>query len=229
MNPQISLTTVMTASILLMMSCAPHYLSSNFDSKTADHEIVAVVPIEMVFTGKIPEDWTEEDVLNVEEAESQAFQISFYNEILRSTKSGSKPLWVDIQHYKKTLQLLEEHDIGIRESWKMAPEELANLLEVDAVVMARIEKNRFMSDLESYGIEVATEVINILTNYRLFLWMPVSSQSKEVIADHTLLNGEDGVTLWSVSFKVGADWRQPTNQIIDEISRKAAKKFPYRL
>jgi hypothetical protein len=157
------------------LGCTPYYLSPNFEAATATHKLIAVVSVEMHFTGKVPEKWTKEDVSNVEDAESQAFQISFYNEILRSTKSGRKPIRVDLQHYKKTLQLLRDQQIGIRQSWEVEPEELCRLLGVDAVVKARIEKTRFMSDLESYGIEVATHVAMILTDYRLFLWIPFTS------------------------------------------------------
>lgn len=213
---------------LSVIGCARPFYSVNFEEKTADHKTIAVVPIEMIFTGQIPKDWTNSDVVRVEEAESQAFQISFHNEILRSTKSGKKPIRVDLQHYKKTLQLLENNSIGIRDSWKRTPEELARTLGVDAVVTARIQKTRFMSDLESYGIDVATELVNILSDYKLAPWIPVSSQSKEIKGDYAVINGADGTTLWSITFTVPGDWRQPANQIIDNISRRAARNFPYR-
>ncbi len=184
----------------------------------------------MIFTGKMPDDLTEQDILHIEEAESRAFQISFLNELLRSTRSGKKPLSVDIQHYQKTLNQLEAEGISIRKSWEMSPEELADLLGVDAVVRARIEKARLMSDLESYGIDMSVRIINILTNYQWFPWFPpISSQNKEIVADFSLLEREEGRVLWSISFDKGADWRQPANEIIDDISRRAAKKFPYRL
>ena len=214
---------------LLILSCKPQYYATNFEAKTATHKIIAVLPIEMHFIGQIPEKWTLDDIRQIEEAESQAFQISFYNEILRSTKSGRKPIRVDIQHYNKTWQLLEDHEIGIRESWRMSREKLALVLGVDAVVSARIKKTRFMSDLESYGIEVATEIVNIITDHKMFPFIPITAQNKEIVADYAVVDKNDGITLWSISFKVGADWRQPANQIIDNISRRAARNFPYRL
>ena len=214
---------------LLILSCKPQYYATNFETKTATHKIIAVLPIEMHFIGQIPEKWTLDDIRQIEEAESQAFQISFYNEILRSTKSGRKPIRVDIQHYNKTWQLLEDHEIGIRESWRMSREKLALVLGVDAVVSARIKKTRFMSDLESYGIEVATEIVNIITDHKMFPFIPITAQNKEIVADYAVVDKNDGITLWSISFKVGADWRQPANQIIDNISRRAARNFPYRL
>ena len=214
--------------IVFHLGCHPHYISSNFAEKTATHQTIAVVPIEMFFSGKMPKGWTEHDILAIEEIESKAFQISFFNELLRSTKNGKKPIKVDIQHYNKTLQILSENAISVRDSWNLSPEELATLLGVDAIVKARIEKARFMSDFTSYGIDVATEIVNILTNYQAFPWLPVSPIAKEVIADYSLVNGSDGITLWSVKYQNAADWSQSSEQIIDGISRRAARKFPYR-
>jgi hypothetical protein len=215
--------------IWIIGSCTPYYLSSRFESITADHRRIAILPFEMRFTGLKPEKLTDEDVLELEEAESRAFQISFYHEILRSTKSGRKAIRVDLQDYQKTLDLLDGHNISIRDSWAIAPDELAKILDVDAVVRARIEKARYMSDLASYGIEVGVEIVHYLTNIPIWLWVPgISNQSKAIVADYTLYNEKDDLTLWSIAFDEGADWRRPAHEIIDEISRKAARKFPYR-
>ncbi len=216
--------------LLGFAACTPYYISSTFESQSAQHQTIAVLPFEMQFTGVQPERLTESDILELETAESRAFQISFHNELLRSTRSGRKALRVSIQDYHKTLRLLRHHDIDIRESWYMAPEELAALLEVDAVVRARIQKARYMSDLASYGIEVGMHVIRVLTQYWAGPWFPpISNRSKAVLADYSLYDGEEGTVLWSICFDRGADWRQPANEIIDEISRTAVRKFPYRL
>ena len=215
--------------LAFFFSCTPYFKSANFDTLTADHTKVAVVPFEMIFTGVKPDQLTEADIFYIEEAESQAFQISFYNEILRSTKRGKKALQVEVQHYQATLKLLEKEGVTIRSSWEYSPQELADLLGVDAVVRARIEKARFMSDLASYGIELSVQVINILTNYQLLPWLPmVSTHNKAITADFSLFEQQEGLVLWSINFDKGADWRQPANEIIDQISRRAAKKFPYR-
>lgn len=214
---------------LLGSSCRhPYFVADNFKTVTANHKTIAVIPVEMHFTGKPPEKLTKEQVAEIEVAESQAFQVSLYNEILRSTKNGKNPIRVNLQHYSSTVQLLKDKNIGIRDAWQKTPEELCKILGVDAVVKARIEKEKLMSDLQSYGIQVATSIVMAVTDYWLVPWYGVSSKSKEVSADYSLLNGQDGATLWSISFREGADWRQPSNEIIDRISRRAARSFPYR-
>jgi len=220
----------MYLSLLLIMACTPYYIVSDFESRTVEHKKVAILPFEMLFTGKIPADLTEEDVFAIEEAESRAFQMSFYNEILRSTKSGRKPIKIELQPYNKTLNLLSENDISIRESWIRDPQELAELLGVDAVIIARIEKMRFMSDLASYGIELGVHIANIIADDFLWPFIPPGvTTSKEILANYVLTDAVDGTTLWSISFQIDADWRSPANEIIESVNRRSAKKFPYRI
>ena len=119
---------------LSVLSCSPFYLSNRFSEHTQDHQIIAVLPFEMQFSGVMPRELSEDIILHLEEAESQAFQISFYNELRHHHRSRRKALRVDIQDYGKTLNLLRNHQIEIRESWSMLPEELAEVLGVDAVV-----------------------------------------------------------------------------------------------
>jgi len=222
---------VALASLMLLFftGCKSYFLTTDFDTKTANHKTVAVLPFEMVFTGVKPEKLTDEDMHIIEEGESKAFMISFYNEILRSTSGGKKPIRVDVQHYDKTLNLLKENNIDIRSSWKEDPGKLAKILGVDAVVKTRVEKYRLMSDLTSYGIDLGVRILAILSDYKIYPWLPPNlAKSKEVKSSCSLLDKE-GVTLWSIAYDIDADWRRPANEIIDNINRKSAKRFPYRI
>ncbi|NND35374.1 MAG: hypothetical protein HKN76_22495, partial [Saprospiraceae bacterium] len=119
-------------------------------------------------------------------------------------------------------------EISVTRSWRLDPQEIAMLLNVDAVVQARIVKTRFMSDLASYGIDVATHIVNLVTNYYVSPWLTYATRSKEIDAEYSLISKDGGEVLWSISFSEGADWRQPSKVIIDGISRRAARYFPYR-
>ena len=217
--------------ILMLIACGPpYYTSNNFDAITADHQIIAVLPFEMIYNGKLPKDLSEEDLLKIEEVESLAFQQSFYNEILRSTQSGKKPIRVDVQDTKKTIKILEENGISIQQSWYERCENLAELLGVDAVVGARITKTRFMSDLASMGIDLTNDILYILAELNSWRWLPQGDPTnKEVTATYSLLDKERGDVLWSFSFGEAADWSRNSNDIIDDINRKGARTFPYRI
>jgi len=215
--------------VIALTSCNPHFLSNRFDSLTADHKVIAVLPFEMRFTGFMPKEMFEEDIILIEEAESRAFQYSFYNELLRRTRIPNKALKVEVQDHGKTLALLEKNGISIRESWNMLPEELAPILGVDAVVRARVQKARIMSDLASFGIEIGRDLVNRIARIPFRVWMSgISNQNKVIVADFALFNENNGTTLWSIEFQEDADWRKPANETIAEISQRAVKRFPYR-
>jgi len=216
--------------IIILSSCTPFFISHDFKIQTVNHEDVAILPFEMYYTGIIPDELIDVAFTEIEEAESRAFMISYYNEVLRSTKSGRKPIRVNIQHYNNTLNLLEENSISIKDSWTIKAEELAQLLDVDAVLRGHIEKNQLITDLESFGIDIGIQIINILTDNALWSWIPSDlTKSKEVITNYTLLDGDDGNTLWSIAYNIEADWRSPANELIDDVNRRSSKKFPYRM
>lgn len=214
---------------LTLSGCVPYYIASNFDAQTADHKTIAVLPFEMIYTGYLPEGLTQEDLDEIGMAESQAFQISFYNEILRSTRSGKNPIRVSLQDHRKTMQILEENDVSIRDSWGENPEVLADMLDVDAVVRGRIEKYRLMSDLASYGIDLGAHILNVLTDHFFWPWLPLGfTKSKEIDSSYSLIDAKNGEVIWSVAFQEEADWSRRANDIIDETNRRGARKFPYR-
>ncbi len=109
----------------------------------------------------------------------------------------------------------------------MKPEELAQLLGVDAVVRGRIEKTQYFSDLASFGIEAGLRVIDIFTGYN-----PVPyalTNSKEIYASYNLVSNTGQEVLWSVACDIDGNWRTQSNEVIDNVNRRSARKFPYRL
>lgn len=215
--------------LALLPSCKNAYTITNFDEVTQDHRSVAVLPFEMVFMGITPKNLTEEDIQQIEEAESQAFQISFHNEILRSTRNGRGPIRIDLQPYSTTLAKLDKNNISIRESWQTDPTELAKLLGVDAVVKGRIEKTQYLPDLASFGIDIGLQVLRtIQVPGGIFIPNRVTN-SKEVYGVYNLIDQSGERVLWSVSCDIDADWSQQSNEIIDRVNRRSARRFPYRL
>lgn len=213
--------------LLLTTGCKQYYTVADFEEKTQAHQTVAVLPFEMVYTGIPPKELTEDDIQRIEITESKAFQSSFFNAILASTRRGKDQLRVDLQHYSKTLNILEGNGIDIKDSWGKDPAELAKLLGVDAVVKARIEKRRYMSDMASYGIEAGTQIIAAISKNRVLPY--VNNRNKKVKTDFALVNQEDGNALWSIDYDCDADWRSTSEDIIERINARSARKFPYRL
>jgi hypothetical protein len=219
---------IVALSLLIIPGCKSYYIASDFNVKTAGHKTVAILPFEMVFTGKKPEKLSNEEMQTIGEAESKAFMISFYNEILRSTRSGKNSITVNVQHFDKTLNILKSNNIDIRSSWNEDPGKLAALLGVDAVVKARIEKHRLISDLASYGIDLGVHILGVLSDYTIWFWLPPELAKSNEVKSYYSLVAKEGFTLWSIGYNKDANWRDSANEIIDGINRKSAKRFPYR-
>ena len=214
------------AVITLIAACAAQkYTAPDFERLTRNHDMVAVVPVEMVFTGRQPEDLSPYDIQKLEEAESQAFQISLHNALLN--KAEKKTIY--FQEIDKTNQLLEESGYTIRQSWDIRGEQLAEILGVDAVVKMRIEKQRYLSDLESFGIDLAQGIVNILSGWRFSPWIGDEDLNKtnDIRAKATLINQKDGKVLWNYAIDREADWNNPPADIINNVTRRMARNFPY--
>lgn len=211
--------------LVVISACrTQRYTASNFVAATDNHELVAIMPVQMVFTGRQPKKLTEEDIRAIEEAESEAFQVSLYNAIL--SKAGKMP--IQFQSLNETNRLLAEKGISIRESWTYDDTELAKMLGVDALVRMRVEKQRYMSDLAAFGVDVAQELLFVLSQGGLWPVLPRQyNNTEEIRAKTSLINGEDAQVLWNIAIQRAADWDRPDEFIINNITRKSARNFPY--
>jgi hypothetical protein len=205
-------------------SCHRYYTNSSFDQKTARHKTIAVLPAEMIFTGTRPQNMNDEDVRKVEEIESKAFQQSMHDAVLRQGNVRKYQLMVDVQHYSNTLQILNDNGISLRDSWKKTDEELAKILNVDAVVRLKIQKNRYMSDLASLGIDVGRRIIDIVAPTPAGIFIP--NRTNDIITSCSIVSRSE--TLWNDNYRRGSDWNTPANQVIENITNNYGKHFPYR-
>lgn len=208
-------------------SCSrKNYTASNFEEMTLDHKLVAIVPAEMIFTGKLPKNLTEEDIEKMEEQESRDFQYALYNSILEHANTRKYYTTVNFQDVNTTLKRLEEKAVPIRDSWKMDDKELATLLGVDAVIKMRIQKQRYMSDMASYGIDAARRIIST-TGIGSKIPVPYNaSKTNDIYASCNLVS--ENRTLWNDHYKRAADWDSPSNVIIEGITDNFGKNFPYK-
>jgi hypothetical protein len=198
-----------------------------FLEKTSNHKEIAILPFEMVFRGKKPKKLTEEQIRDIENHESIAFQRSLFNSLCYQYTRRWNPLSIKIQSVQQTNRILAKHGIDIRESWSLDSQQLARLLRVDAIVRTRVEKKRYMSGLASFGIEVGNSILNaLLEETPLSIFIP--NPTKRIVAECYLLNGRDGEILWESRVKDDADWSLPANQIINDINHHIASNFPYR-
>ncbi len=210
--------------VLILISCSHKYYTSFFDQQTLNHKIVAVLPAEMVFTGKQPDDLTAEDIARIEEAESKNFQYSLYNSILRYANSKKYFTRINLQDIVITQKILEEHGISRKDVSKKDDKELTALLGVDAVVRMRIQKQRYMSDAASYGIGVGRQIIY---NTGLKIPLPyIPNKTNDIYASCDIVC--NNLTLWNDNYKRSSDWNSPSNLVIENITDNFGRHFLYK-
>lgn len=221
---------ILTAAALLAACTAVHYESPRLAQRAPGQETIAVLPFEMIFTGKISADLRPEEILAIETGESLAFQHTLYDQLLdRSSATRKRPILVRLQPVETTNRLLDESGIALRQVWEMPAETLAATLGVEAVLKTRVEKTRYMSEFASWGTEVGLHVLHEASEGRIdWLIPPGLTRTDDIYADSTLVSGADGDLLWKVAVHRATDWRRPANDVVVGITRKLAKKFPYR-
>jgi len=214
--------------VVITGSChRKYYENTFFDDQTRHHKIVAVIPPEMVFTGKQPKDMTAEQVSNLEETESRKFMASLYSSILRYANTSHYYMRVNLLDMTKTLQVLEENNISVRDSWRKDDIELCKLLNVDAIVRMQVTKKRYMSDAASYTVNVAR---NILIDAGATRRMPIPnnvSKTNDVQAYCSLVS--NNITLWNESYRATTDWSRPVDEIVYGVTNGFGVDFPYKV
>ncbi|SRR5258706_5534424 len=214
-------------SLIVSVSCShKYYTSSFFDQQTASHRVIAILPSEIIFSGKQPRELADSQIAKIEEDESKAFQQSLYSNILRYANYGKYYMFVGVQDITKTLNTLDENHISIRDSWKMDDKKLAGLLGVDAVVRMQITQKRYMSDYASYGVSVAR---NVIRETPLGNTLPIPGafgKTEDIYAYCSVVS--NSITLWNNHYKNAANWNNPSNVIIENITDAFGRNFPYK-
>ena len=213
--------------ILFLFSCSnKYYTASNFEEKTENHKVVAILPAEVTFTGKQPKTLSPDAIAKAEERESIDFQYALMNSILNHANTKKYITTVNFQDINTTLKILEKNSISVRDSWNKDDNELAKLLGVNSVIRMNIRKQRYMSDEASYGVGMARQVI-----YKTGLGskVPVPSsvgKTYDIYATCNLLS--DNQTLWNDNYKRSTDYDTAPNVIVEWITDDFGENFPYK-
>jgi len=217
-----------TIFILFLFSCSSskNYTANNFEEKTENHKVVAILPAEVTFTGKQPKNLSPDAIAKAEERESIDFQYALMNSILNHANTKKYITTVNFQDINTTLKILEKNSISVRDSWNKDDNELAKLLGVNSVIRMNIRKQRYMSDEASYGVGVARQVI-----YKTGIGskVPVPSsvgKTYDIYASCNLLS--DNQTLWNDNYKRSTDYDTAPNVIVEWITDDFGENFPYK-
>jgi len=212
--------------LFVLNSCNQNiYLASNFEAKTNQHQLIAVLPVAIEMNGATHHPLEDDARELIETKESLLFQRELFNEILRSTNNNRKPLRINLQDYNTTLKILEEANLNIRDSWYLTSSEMAEILGVDAVVRSKVVKNHYLTNMQSFAISALRREAGSYNR----LVPRVSNRTAHIRLDISLIDKEDNATLWNFGRNLSTDWSRSPNHVIKQCYRNISKKFPYRI
>ncbi|WP_298237430.1 hypothetical protein [uncultured Algibacter sp.] len=189
------------------------YENPEFDEIAKSHKIIAVVPFktQVKLRPKQMKDMDDEKLYRLEKAEGEGIQTAMYSWFLKRKKRG-KLKNLEVQDPKVTTALLKRKNINYDNITDFTPQELAKLLEVDAVISGEFETNKPMSE----GASVALGLV-------LGFWGSTNS----AIVNMSVHNAEDGVLLWNYNKKVRGSIGSSPEDLINVLMRKASRRLAY--
>ncbi|MDX5320489.1 MAG: hypothetical protein LPK45_05295 [Bacteroidota bacterium] len=219
--------------VLGVVSCARDFLSPQFSSKTKGHKRVAILPYQMVYTGRQDKNLSPTEKDKIAEAEAQAFQRALHNQLLRFSGPEKDDIKIEFQTPERTNRILQDSGISLTQAWQKTPEELSKILGVESIVYTRVEKEKFLTELESFGLEIAGDILDKIKLPDVLNLPPGAdpdfyNRTYRIKIDCQLLNGADASLLWKLPLDMEIDWNSRANDVIEQSARTCAKKFPYR-
>jgi len=90
----------------------------------------------------------------------------------------------------------------------------------------RIQKQRYMSDVASYGISLGRQIVY---NTGLGSKIPVPyipNKTNDIYASCNIVS--NNLTLWNDNYKGASDWNSPSDIVIENITDNFGRHFPYK-
>lgn len=211
-------------SLLGFFSCSSNKKFSQNAKSKSKIETIAVLPFEVITTGRVPRNFAPEEVQTIEVAEGLTYQKALASHLAQPNIDTYEKR--KIQPIAQTLKLLEANNIGVRKSWKTHPQKLANILGVDAVVKSRIKRKLLKPKKENTAAKnVASQVINQMGILPVPIMPNANGNLQTIQADYVLVRKKDGDIIWRDSYKWKGDKNMPLEPLASQVNQKASLSF----
>ena len=184
------------------------YQSSHFESLSKDHRVLAIIPFFAHLD--LDEEMGHDERKRLEEREGYAVQDALETYFGRGTKR--KKFSVDFQNSKDTNALLARADITYANIDRFTIPELARILGVDGIISGNLDVNILLSD----GIPADFSFLDYLLGEADYGRIGIK-----------ISDGATGRLLWKYEQEISRKSGKDTDDMIDKMMKKAARKFPY--
>ncbi|MGB5429518.1 hypothetical protein [Eudoraea sp.] len=184
------------------------YESTKFDALSKDHHVLAIIPF--VTHLALEENITNEESKKLAENEGYAVQDAL--ETYFGLGQKKKKFTVDFQNIKNTNAILAQNNISYHNIDIYTIKELAQILEVDAVLSGNLDLNILLSE----GIPVEFSVMDYFIGDSNYGRIGIK-----------ISDGKTGKLLWKYENEINKKSGRNTADLIDKLMKKLVRKFPY--
>ena len=188
------------------------YENPKFNELTSNHQIIGILPFKA--TVKLRpnqlENVSPEQLVRMEESEGYGIQSALYSWFLKRDKD--EPLRIKILDINATNTKLNKAGFNLQNYNENSPKELAEILEVDAIIMGTFETTKPMSE----GASVA---LGMLVGF----W----GSTNKAVLNLNIYNGVDGETLVNYNKAVSGSVGSSTEDLVNRLMRKSSRRIAY--
>ncbi|MBC2840018.1 hypothetical protein [Robiginitalea sp. SC105] len=184
------------------------FQSNRFDQLSSDHRVLAIIPF---FTHlDLDQELSRGEQQRLEQKEGYAVQDALETYFGRGKKR--KKFSVDFQNSKDTNALLAQNNISYDNIDRYTIRELAQILGVDGIISGNLDVNVLLSDGVPSDFSFLDYILGDADYGRIGI---------------KISDGDTGKLLWKYEQEISRKSGKDTDDLIDKMMKKAARKFPY--
>jgi hypothetical protein len=187
------------------------YESDSFGELSKDHKIIAILPFQTTLNLKSEDtSYSESQIATLERQEGIAVQEALESYFLN--RKRKKKLKIEFQDINTTNRLLKKAGITAENMDIYAPQNLCEILNVDAIISGTLTSRLLLSK-------------DIDTSFDLITFLKGKSDYGKIILK--LSDKKTGKLLWRYEKIINRKSGKNTRNIINKMMRIASRKFPY--
>jgi hypothetical protein len=215
--------------VLAIISCGSNrYATDDFKKTTANHEVVALLPIQLTYSGQLTkEKATNMDSLNANE--SGKIQEQLYFELLRNNHPRKKnSRLITYQSLQTTNATLQDKGLNLADIYKKDPKEIAQALDVDAVIFTKVERRILIGDKTANAVNTGERAIDMVLGISGANVRTPNLPAGRIYFTISLNEKERGNTLWQINDVMEYGTKYMNEEVIRSFAQFAGRKIPYR-
>jgi len=209
---------ILSVLLVLMIAITSHaqtreiYVSDNFAALAKDHKKLAILPFKVIMKlrPKQMEQMSAEQYTQLQKDEGLAVQSAIHSYFLK--RKAQHGLSIDFLDVTTTNALLAKANVTQDNIDSFTPKELAELLNVDAVITGVLSTDKPMSE----GASVA---LGVLVGF----YGPTNSGKCTI----NINDASTGELMWKYEKTLSRSLGSDTNTVINTIMRRASRQLPY--